>query len=116
MEAKKINLCEILKDSPEDFMLYSPLFGNVNFARVLLTGNILVHDCHGCSHEFYSDGTVSNLPGAECCLFPSKDNRDWSKFKVPVKRFNPEEFKPFDKVLVREGNHKRSVEDDTVGV
>ena len=37
-------------------------------------------------------------------LFPSKDQRDWSKFKAPVKRFNPEEFQPFDKILVRDGN------------
>ena len=31
-------------------------------------------------------------------LFPSKDNRDWSTFKVPKKEY---EFNPFDKVLVR---------------
>ena len=37
----------------------------------------------------------------ECMIFPSKDQRDWSKFKAPIKRFNPEEFKPFDKVLLR---------------
>ena len=40
---------------------------------------------------------------AECLLFPSKDQRDWSKFKVPIKRFDPKTFKPFDKVLVRKG-------------
>lgn len=104
MEAKKINLCEILKDSPEDLMLYSPLFGNVNFARVLLTGNIVVRDCYGCSHEFYSDGTVSNLPESECCLFPSKDNRDWATWKNPnvkIKHFDPKTLKTFDKVLWR---------------
>lgn len=32
-------------------------------------------------------------------LFPSKKNRDWSTFKIPKKEY---EFKPFDKVLVRD--------------
>ena len=36
---------------------------------------------------------------AECVLFPSKENRDWSTFKIPEKEH---QFKPFDKVLVRD--------------
>ena len=104
METKKLDLYEILKDCQEGSILYSPLFGDVNFVRVLFTGNILVHDCYGCSHEFYSDGTVSNLPKAECMLFPSKENRDWSTWKNPnvkIKHFDPKTLKPFDKVLVK---------------
>lgn len=31
----------------------------------------------------------------------AKDQRDWSKFKRPRKRFNPKDFKPFDKVLIK---------------
>lgn len=43
----------------------------------------------------------------ECTLFPSKDQRDWSKLniywgKVRVERFDPATFKPFDKVLTRD--------------
>ena len=43
----------------------------------------------------------------ECTLFPSKDQRDWSKFvrfwdKPKIERFNPKIFQPFDKVLVRD--------------
>ena len=40
----------------------------------------------------------------ECILFPSKDQRDWSKFTAPwykKERFDPKTLKPFDKVLVR---------------
>ena len=44
-----------------------------------------------------------NVKEAECLLFPSREQRDWSKFKVPVKKFDPKDFKPFDKVLLREG-------------
>lgn len=38
----------------------------------------------------------------ECILFPSKDQRDWSKFTAPwykKERFNPKTLKPFDRVL-----------------
>ena len=42
-----------------------------------------------------------NVRNGECMLFPSKDQRDWSKFKIPVKKFDTEEFKPFDKVLIK---------------
>lgn len=44
---------------------------------------------------------VENMPG-ECTLFPSKDNRDWSTFKAPKSKWNPDTLQPFDKVLVRD--------------
>lgn len=37
---------------------------------------------------------------AECCVFPSKDNRDWSTFDA-TPRYDISELKPFDKVLAR---------------
>ena len=41
---------------------------------------------------------------SECLLFPSKDQRDWSKFerfwdKANIQKFDPKTFQPFDKVL-----------------
>lgn len=57
--------------------------------------------------SLHSDGRMYGVKESECILFPSKEQRDWSKFKVQVKRFNPTEFKPFDKVLLRDrGNFK----------
>lgn len=41
---------------------------------------------------------------AECCVFPSKDNRDWSTFDA-TPRFDIGELKPFDKVLVSIKNY-----------
>ena len=38
----------------------------------------------------------------ECTLFPSKDQRDWSKFTAPwykKGKFDPNTFQPFDRVL-----------------
>ena len=53
-----------------------------------------------CHETFFPNGAISKL-GDECLLFPSKDNRDWSKFKPKKERFDPKTLKPFDKVLVR---------------
>ena len=41
----------------------------------------------------------------ECTFFPSKDQRDWSKFTAPwykKDKFDPKTLQPFDKVLVRD--------------
>lgn len=52
---------------------------------------------------FERNGKYSDCIGAEVMLFPSKDNRDWSTFKVPKPKWNPDTLQPFDKVLVRDG-------------
>lgn len=44
------------------------------------------------------EGKWYDIEQSECLLFPSKDNRDWNKFNLPVNTL-----KPFDKVLVRDG-------------
>lgn len=45
-------------------------------------------------------GRPCGNPDAECCVFPSKDNRDWSTFDA-TPRYDISQLKPFDKVLVR---------------
>ena len=52
-------------------------------------------------------GTADILYEGECILFPSKTQRDWSKFerfwdKPKVEKFDPSTLQPFDKVLVRD--------------
>ena len=40
-------------------------------------------------------------------LYPSREQRDWSKFKAPwykKEKFDPKTLKPFDRVLVRDDN------------
>ena len=49
-------------------------------------------------------GTHHTQFDGECTLFPSKDQRDWSKFvrfwdKPKVEKFDPNTLQPFDKVL-----------------
>ena len=51
-----------------------------------------------------SEGKYLYSTKGECILFPSKEQRDWSKFNAPwlkKERFDPKTLKPFDKVLVR---------------
>ena len=93
---ENLNLSKILKDCPKGMLLWSPFLGEIEFIRV--KNDVIYVDRVGIEFAFFSDGKYDRE--GECMLFPSKDQRDWSKFKVPVKRFNPEEFKPFDKVLL----------------
>lgn len=103
---ENLNLVEILKDCPKGTKFYCPLFGDAYFeyvAKSYLTYPIVVSDTKGNPHLFCSDGKfVSGFDGSECFLFPSKENRDWSTFKAPVKKFKITDFKPFDKVLCRD--------------
>ena len=77
----KINIAEILKDCPKGTKLYSPLCGE---CRVIKVYNYLGFDVINGTDDVFNfsyDGRY-NLMG-ECCIFPSKDQRDWSKFELP---------------------------------
>lgn len=104
---ENLNLVEILKDCPKGIKLYSSVFGEVKFdcikkreeypIRVLLK--------NGPEVGFTSEGTeYTEYYEGECVLFPSKDQRDWGKFKLKKPKFDPNTLNPFDKVLVRDGN------------
>lgn len=104
MENKELNLCEILKDCPTGTKLWSPVWGNMTLIQINdVSIYPIVLSADGFSNvSLHSDGRMYGVKESECILFPSKEQRDWSKFKVHEKRFNPKEFKPFDKVLVRD--------------
>lgn len=99
---ENLNLCQILKDCPKGTKLWSPVWGDVVLKEIKDGSSIPIKLTSVCSDliALYPNGKMYDLKEAECVLFPSKDQRDWSKFKAPVKRFNLEEFKPFDKVLL----------------
>ena len=99
---ENLNLVEILKDCPSGTKLYSPALGEVDFVDILedCTYNIRVKGECGTFH-FTPQGKLFNTEQGECILFPSKDQRDWSKFKPKQHKFDPNTLKPFDKVLVK---------------
>ena len=105
---ENLNLKKILKGCPEGTKLYSIIYGEVSFAKI----NIYLKDYPiwlSINNGFAycaKDGRYIKNKG-ECTLFPSKDQRDWSKFerfwdKPKVEKFDPKTLKPFDKVLVRD--------------
>ena len=131
---ENLNLAEILKDCKKGTKLYSPIFGEVEF-------NCIYNDISGegsieCESEdgvwyFNIDGTITigNVKSQIILLYPSKDQRDWSKFMTkqsemeelcesqeitkwayisdPLQKqpkFDPKTLQPFDKVLVRDSD------------
>lgn len=114
-----MNIATILKKCPKGTKLYSPLFGEVILDCVKdgIEHSIYCLASDGETLFFMSDGRYfGDYTDAECMLFPSKDQRDWSKFvvpdKVPDKVHDKEpdqghQFKPFERVLVRDDDFNK---------
>ena len=105
---EKIDLTQILKDCPAGTKLYSTIYGNVKFIRInnYSPYPIIIENAGGVfSVTRRGMHIIDYEDNAECTLFPSKEQRDWSKFTAPwykKERFDPKTLKPFDKVLVRD--------------
>ena len=111
---ENLDLTKILEGCPEGTKFYSSIYGEVRFVRIetccaypiaIMSYNI---NQLPVGQIFYAkDGNYNSAFNGECTLFPSKDQRDWSKFerfwdKPKKERFDPKTLKPFDKVLVRD--------------
>ena len=122
---ENIDLTKILKDCPIGWKLYSSVYGDVEFLGVS-------HGCpvplHGQEDKWYlmedlmrkkypiriktrfGEYDVSNegklkVGAGECTFFPSREQRDWSKFTAPwykKVKFDPKMLKTFDKVIGRD--------------
>ena len=108
---ENIDLTEILKDCPKGTKLYSTVYGVVRFDEIDKdkTYPISLYTNTACIFNVTSDGRLAKNYNGECTLFPSKEQRDWSKFKAPwykKEKFDPKNLKPFDRVLGRDcDNH-----------
>ena len=121
---ENIDLTKILKDCPIGWKFYSSVYGDVEFLGA----------SHGCPvplHGHYDERYFPDIESqrypirikacvveynvsrkgrlkygvGECTLFPSKKQRDWSKFTAPwykKERFDPKTLKAFDRVLARD--------------
>ena len=103
---ESIDLTKILKDCPKGTKLYSPIFGEVEFIEIHNDAEYPIITKKGeYNPNFTDEGLYYANEGEECLLFPSKDQRDWSKFTAPwykKEKFDPKTLQPFDKVLVRD--------------
>ena len=103
---ENIDLTKILKDCPKGTKLYTPIWGEVTF-RKILNGMIYAFSIETCNGNICltKEGCYVNTDDAECIIFPSREQRDWSKFTAPwykKERFDPKTLNPFDKVLVKD--------------
>ncbi len=83
---KEINIAELLKYCPKGTKLYSPLCGECVFDRLYM-GTIICKKQNTQEITFTSEGyyMLPVFDNCECMIFPSKDQRDWSKFQIPFK-------------------------------
>ena len=105
---ENIDLKKILKDCPEGTEFYHAAYGRVYFICIDLNRTYPIRLSF--SQEISDDvgvtskGLINNNHNGECLLFPSKDQRDWSKFTAPwykKEKFDPKTLQPFDKILAR---------------
>lgn len=102
---KILNLIEILKDAPKGTKLWSPVCGECTLESIgngrgegyPITCKAIEKDGSEHYEIFAANGAVYTFyKYSECMLFPSKENRDWSTFKVPKPH---KHFEPYEKVL-----------------
>ena len=114
---ENIDLTKILEGCPKGTEFYHAGYGRVWFKGIIPYEKhpIRLSLCKANIDDYYTGVTVSKKGthdihfDGECIFFPSKDQRDWSKFerfwdKPKVKKFDPKTLQPFDKILVRNSN------------
>ena len=118
---ENLDLTKILNGCPGGTPFYSTIYGDVYFIRVYPTAIYPNVDNYpielvSCTKALKmhtkvwvtKEGLDKHNFNGECTLFPSKDQRDWSKFirfwdKPKVQKFDVHTLQPFDRVLVRDG-------------
>ena len=110
---ENIDLTKILKDCPKGTKLYTPVSGEVYLNRVYCNNDDypIGVSCdisgNGIELSFSKDGRYyTECEDGECILFPSRDQRDWSKFKPKEPKFDPKTLQEYNKVLVRDANDR----------
>ena len=109
---ENLDLTKILDGCPEGTKFYSSVYGEVAFIEITNANHFPIKlkyytiDKFALTTLVTKDGQIEYDCNGECTLFPSKDQRDWSKFerfwdKPKIERFDPKTFQPFDKILVR---------------
>ena len=112
---ENLDLTKILEGCPKGTKFYNSVYGEVSFEGIDTTDDeypieVGVYDKYtDALHAFFcaKDGRYNPAYKGECTLFPSKEQRDWSKFerfwnKPNLEKFDPNTLQPFDKVLVRD--------------
>lgn len=113
---ENIDLTKILKNCPIGTEFYHSIYNKVYFVCIDLDDSdypirfSLHTDCLPNISITKNGKHIKHFDG-DCVLFPSKDQRDWSKFTAPwykkKEKFDPKTLQPFDRVLVKVGSYWR---------
>ena len=126
---ENIDLTKILKNCPKGWKFYSSVYGEVEFIEISINPIppymtredeewYLTHinereypiKLMTDSGEYCVSHTGRHRYGVgECTFFPSREQRDWSKFTAPwlkKERFDPKTLNAFDKVLIRDSDNE----------
>ena len=111
---ENLDLTKILDGCPAGTEFYHLIFGQVALREIIDDEYpIIVEPIINTTRSSLTKGGRLNAKyDGECLLYPSKYQRDWSKFvrfwdEPDVSKFNVETFHPFDKVLVRDYYNER---------
>ena len=113
---ENLDLTKILDGCPKGTKFYNSIYGEVRFERIEkhVSYPIILSICNDKCNTINvtKKGLHYKDCNGECVLFPSKDQRDWSKFerfwdKPKVERFDPKTLQPFDKILARDSLDER---------
>lgn len=88
---KELDLVKILEKVPKGTKLYSLIDGEVTLASIRCFSKypIVVTDKSGDTQVYTIEGKFRNIDVGECILFPSKECRDWSNFKLDLPEGTP---------------------------
>ena len=107
---ENIDLTKILKDCPRGTTFYSTIWGKMFFELIVHHPDVdfpvrLKNDNNEWVFLTKEGKYGLTYEDSECILFPSKEQRDWSKFYAPwykKGKFDPKTLRPFDKVIVKD--------------
>ena len=107
---ENLDLTKILDGCPPGTEFYHLIYGQVGLREVIKDEYPIVLEPINkfIRTTLTKDGRMNNRYDGECLLYPSKTQRDWSKFErfwdeSEVERFDPKTLQPFDKVLAKDG-------------
>ena len=79
-----MNIAKLLKYCAKGTKLYSTIWGNVTLCNIFSMGNIAIKTSDEHVEELFDNGRYNSK--GECILFPSKNKRNWKKFRVPANK------------------------------
>ena len=111
---ENLDLTKILDGCPAGTEFYHLIFGQVALREIIDDEYPIIVEpiINTIRSSLTKDGRLNAKYDGECLLYPSKYQRDWSKFvrfwdEPDVSKFDVETFHPFDKVLVRDYYNER---------